>query len=158
MANCCVTFLFFSYAAATVIYLVIAGLAMSGNAKVLIAHSKLENGTALLPKEREEVKSRTYAQYFLASGCTLVISVLLFFLCIFRSSKGYRPLNQNINKIIEEKEPKVLDYDDDDDNDNENNINTKSDNLPIELARQTNTNVDSPINEEEDEGMKEEIN
>ena len=64
MANCCVTFLFFSYAAATVIYLVIAGLAMSGNAKVLIAHSKLENGTALLPKEREEVKSRTYAQYF----------------------------------------------------------------------------------------------
>ena len=109
MANCCVYFLFFSYAAATIIYLIIGALAASGNAAVLMEHCKTTNNT-ITQEEKESVKKRTYSQYFLASGFTLVISALLFFLCIFKGKKGYSQLSQNINnKIIEEKVPNVID-------------------------------------------------
>ena len=47
MIYCCVTFLNFSYQAATIIYLIIDGLALSGNATILIEHSKQENKTIL---------------------------------------------------------------------------------------------------------------
>ena len=160
MANCCVYFLFFSYAAATIIYLIIGALAASGNAAVLMEHCKISNNT-MTQEEKESVKKRTYSQYFLASGCTLVISALLFFLCIFKGKKGYTPLNQNINnRIIEEKSTNVIDEEiisnanDINTNTNNININISKDSDQLEMSKQT-KDIES-INDE-NEGMKENI-
>ena len=160
MANCCVYFLFFSYAAATIIYLIIGALAASGNAAVLMEHCKTTNNT-ITQEEKESVKKRTYSQYFLASGFTLVISALLFFLCIFKGKKGYSQLSQNINnKIIEEKVPNVIDEEDinkENDINNNININTKKNedsNDRLEMSKQS-KEIES-INDD-NEGMKENI-
>ena len=160
MANCCVYFLFFSYAAATIIYLIIGALAASGNAAVLMEHCKITNNT-ITQEEKESVKKRTYSQYFLASGFTLVISALLFFLCIFKGKKGYSQLSQNINnKIIEEKVPNVIDEEDiNKENDINNNININTNinedsNDRLEMSKQS-KEIES-INDD-NEGMKENI-
>ena len=160
MANCCVYFLFFSYAAATIIYLIIGALAASGNAAVLMEHCKTTNNT-ITQEEKESVKKRTYSQYFLASGFTLVISALLFFLCIFKGKKGYSQLSQNINnKIIEEKVPNVIDEEDiNKENDINNNININTNinedsNDRLEMSKQS-KEIES-INDY-NEGMKENI-
>ena len=47
MIYCCVTFLIFSYQAAIIIYLILDELAFSGNATILIEHSKQENKAIL---------------------------------------------------------------------------------------------------------------
>ena len=160
MANCCVYFLFFSYAAATIIYLIIGALAASGNAAVLMEHCKTTNNS-ITQEEKESVKKRTYSQYFLASGFTLVISALLFFLCIFKGKKGYSQLSQNINnKIIEEKVPNVIDEEDiNKENDINNNININTNinedsNDRLEMSKQS-KEIES-INDD-NEGMKENI-
>ena len=160
MANCCVYFLFISYAAATIIYLIIGALAASGNAAVLMEHCKITNNT-ITQEEKESVKKRTYSQYFLASGFTLVISALLFFLCIFKGKKGYSQLSQNINnKIIEEKVPNVIDEEDiNKENDINNNININTNinedsNDRLEMSKQS-KEIES-INDD-NEGMKENI-
>ena len=160
MANCCVYFLFLSYAAATIIYLIIGALAASGNAAVLMEHCKTTNNT-ITQEEKESVKKRTYSQYFLASGFTLVISALLFFLCIFKGKKGYSQLSQNINnKIIEEKVPNVIDEEDiNKENNINNNININTNinedsNDRLEMSKQS-KEIES-INDD-NEGMKENI-
>ena len=160
MANCCITFLFYSYAAASIIYLIIGAFAASGNAAVLMEHCKTTNNT-ITQEEKESVKKRTYSQYFLASGFTLVISALLFFLCIFKGKKGYSQLSQNINnKIIEEKVPNVIDEEDiNKENDINNNININTNinedsNDRLEMSKQS-KEIES-INDD-NEGMKENI-
>ena len=79
MANICVNYLFLSYAAATVIYLILAIFASTGNVALLVEHYQLnENKTDIMPNEPVDVKSRTYSQYYLGSALSLVVSILLF--------------------------------------------------------------------------------
>ena len=148
MAGCCVTYLFFSYAAASVIYLIIGIFATTGNIAVLAENFIKVNDSYIDPEEKKQVKSRTLAQYFLASGISVIIAILLFFLCIIRKPKGYTEVTQQREKITEEKQ-NVVQIEEDDEEDN-NNINTKGE-MPIELAKQT-RDYDSA------EGMKEVIN
>ena len=148
MAGCCVTYLFFSYAAASVIYLIIGIFATTGNIAVLAENFIKVNDSYIDPEEKKQVKSRTLAQYFLASGISVIIAILLFFLCIIRKPKGYTEVTQQREKITEEKQ-NVVQIEEDDEEDN-NNINTKGE-MPIELAKQT-RDYDSA------EGMKEAIN
>ena len=83
MANFCVNYLFFSYASATVIYLILAIFASTGNVALLVEHYQLnKDKTDIMPNEPVDVKSRTYSQYYLGSALSLVISVLLFFFFI----------------------------------------------------------------------------
>ena len=150
MANFCVTFLFYSYAAATVIYLILGAFAASGNAALLIEHYHLNDTNLVEDSEKSDVKSRTLAQYFLSSAITAIISSVLFIFCIMKSEKkGYSNIyqDQNIEKINQIEE-------DDEDND----INNRT--MPIELAIDNKSNDNLNINMSESsshsgEGMKE---
>ena len=148
MAGCCVTYLFFSYAAASVIYLIIGIFAATGNIAVLAENFIKVNDSYIDPDEKKAVKPRTLSQYFLASGISVVIAILLFFLCIIRKPKGYTEVNQQREKITEENNQNVMQIEEDEDDNN--NITTKGE-MPIELAKQT-RDYDSS------EGMKETIN
>ena len=53
MANMCITFLFFSYASASIIYLILGAFAASGNAALLMEHCH-KNGTNEI--ERSELE------------------------------------------------------------------------------------------------------
>ena len=147
MANFCVTFLFYSYAAATVIYLILGAFAASGNAALLIEHYHLNDTNLVEDSEKSDVKSRTLAQYFLSSAITAIISSVLFIFCIMKSEKkGYSNIyqDQNIEKINQIEE-------DDEDN---------SGTMPIELAIDNKSNDNLNINMSESsshsgEGMKE---
>ena len=149
MANFCVTFLFYSYAAATVIYLILGAFAASGNAALLIEHYHLNDTNSVDDSEKSNVKSRTLAQYFLSSAITAIISSVLFIFCIMKSEKkGYNNIyqDQNIEKInqIEEEDDDI------------NNSGT----MPIELAIDNKSNDDLNINmsgssSHSGEGMKE---
>ena len=151
MANFCVTFLFYSYAAATVIYLILGAFAASGNAALLIEHYHLNDTNSVDDSEKSDVKSRTLAQYFLSSAITAIISSVLFIFCIMKSEKkGYSNIyqDQNIEKINQIEE-------DDEDNDINN-----SGTMPIELAIDNKSNDNLNINMSESsshsgEGMKE---
>ena len=151
MANFCVTFLFYSYAAATVIYLILGAFAASGNAALLIEHYHLNDTNLVEDSEKSDVKSRTLAQYFLSSAITAIISSVLFIFCIMKSEKkGYSNIyqDQNIEKINQIEE-------DDEDNDINN-----SGTMPIELAIDNKSNDNLNINMSESsshsgEGMKE---
>ena len=151
MANFCVTFLFYSYAAATVIYLILGAFAASGNAALLIEHYHLNDTNSVDDSEKSDVKSRTLAQYFLSSAITAIISSVLFIFCIMKSEKkGYNNIyqDQNIEKINQIEE-------DDEDNDINN-----SGTMPIELAIDNKSNDNLNINMSESsshsgEGMKE---
>ena len=149
MANFCVTFLFYSYAAATVIYLILGAFAASGNAALLIEHYHLNDTNLVEDSEKSDVKSRTLAQYFLSSAITAIISSVLFIFCIMKSEKkGYSNIyqDQNIEKInqIEEEDDDI------------NNSGT----MPIELAIDNKSNDNLNINmsgssSHSGEGMKE---
>ena len=151
MANFCVTFLFYSYAAATVIYLILGAFAASGNAALLIEHYHLNDTNSVDDSEKSNVKSRTLAQYFLSSAITAIISSVLFIFCIMKSEKkGYSNIyqDQNIEKINQIEE-------DDEDNDINN-----SGTMPIELAIDNKSNDNLNINisdssSHNEEGMKE---
>ena len=151
MANFCVTFLFYSYAAATVIYLILGAFAASGNAALLIEHYHLNDTNLVEDSEKSDVKSRTLAQYFLSSAITAIISSVLFIFCIMKSEKkGYSNIyqDQNIEKINQIEE-----------DDEDNNINN-SGTMPIELAIDNKSNDNLNINMSESsshsgEGMKE---
>ena len=151
MANFCVTFLFYSYAAATVIYLILGAFAASGNAALLIEHYHLNDTNSVDDSEKSDVKSRTLAQYFLSSAITAIISSVLFIFCIMKSEKkGYSNIyqDQNIEKINQIEE-----------DDEDNNINN-SGTMPIELAIDNKSNDNLNINMSESsshsgEGMKE---
>ena len=151
MAGFCVNFLFYSYAAATVIYLILGAFAASGNAALLIEHYHLNDTNAVQEDEKKDVKSRTLAQYFLASAITVAISLVLYIFCINEKvKKGYINIypDQNIEKINQIEE-----------DDEDNNINN-SGTMPIELAIDNKSNDNLNINisdssSHNEEGMKE---
>ena len=146
MAGCCVTYLFFSYAAASVIYLILGIFAATGNIEVLSKNLIKVNDSYVEEDEKKNVKSRTLAQFFFASGISVVIAILLFIFCIIRKPKGATDVNQEKGKIIEENPPNVMQIEEEDDDDDNNNINTKGE-IPIELAKKT--------REYDSDGMKE---
>ena len=105
MANCCITFLFYSYAAASIIYLMIGAFAASGNAAILTEHYKFDENNKITEEERKGVKSRTLAQYFFASAVTVIITVLLYIffhsLSLFRRSFTiYGIAKSHLNRYI----------------------------------------------------------
>ena len=151
MAGFCVNFLFYSYSAATVIYLILGAFAASGNAALLIEHYHLNDTNAVQENEKKDVKSRTLAQYFLSSAITVAISLVLYIFCINEKvKKGYNNIypDQNIEKINQIEE-----------DDEDNAINTTG-SLPIELAIDNKSNDNLNINisdssSHNEEGMKE---
>ena len=152
MANCCVTYLFFSYAAATIIYFIIGIFAATGNIALLVEHYKFSNATYLDEEEKSDVKSRTLRQYFMSSGLAAFISVPLFVFCIIKKPKGYSDIiqEQNINK----KNNKMQIEEEDEEDFNPNN--RRSGVMPIEMASGTKAINESDSNTEES-GMKENI-
>ena len=151
MANFCITFLFFSYSSASIIYLILGAFAASGNAALLMEHYHRNETNAIEPSELEGVKSRTIGQYFLAAGISVIISVLLYIFCILRKEKGYTIIypeqsGEKINQIEED--------------DNEDNSINNTGTMPIELAIDSKKviNNDESSKDDNEEGMKENIN
>ena len=62
MAGVCTGFLFYSYTAATIIYLIFGSFAASGNIALLTEHYHA-NGTGSVLDDIEHVKSRTTTQF-----------------------------------------------------------------------------------------------
>ena len=156
MANCCVTFLFCSYAAASIIYLMIGAFAASGNAAILIEHYKFNENNTLTEEEKKGVKSRTLTQYFFASGTTIVITVLLYIFFIIRKEKGYYSINQGQNIDNDFHKGNVIQIVEEEDNEDDNSKNNKG-NIPIEMAGDGIINK-SETSSEQNKGMKEVIN
>lgn len=153
MANCCVTYLFFSYSAASIIYLIVGLFAATGNVAVLIEHLKMNDTNGLDESEKEDVKSRTLSQYFLASAIAVIISLLLYIFLFVRKKKGYSNIyqdqnNDNINQQYGDNNLLQIEEEDED------NINkSKSDNFPIELAIDSSKKIND--SDSGTEGMKE---
>ncbi len=139
--KCCAMYCFFSYAAATVVYFIIAIFASTGNSYILVSHLKSSN-------DLEDVKSRTTKEYFLGAGISLGIAIILFLFCILKiQSKEKRDTYMpSLQKITQQDEPGMI-------NDNNTNImNNRTETMPIEMAIDKNKS----INEYESEkGMKE---
>ena len=139
--KCCAMYCFFSYAAATVVYFIIAIFASTGNSYILVEHMKSS-------EDLEDVKSRTTKEYFLGAGISLGIAIILFLFCILKiQSKEKRDTYMpSLQKITQQDEPGII-------NDNNTNImNNRTESMPIEMAIDKNKS----INEYESEkGMKE---
>ena len=82
MAGCCVTYLFFSYASATIIYLILGIFASSGNLALLIEHYQYVNNDELTEVERKSVRKRTSLQFYFAFTLSLLTSLTLYILCM----------------------------------------------------------------------------
>ena len=90
MAGVCSGFFFYSYAAATIIYLIFGSFAASGNIALLTEHYH-KNGTDSVMPDIDNVKSRTTIQYFVAAGACLLISVALYVFCM---REGNKPIEE----------------------------------------------------------------
>ena len=111
MAGVCTGFLFYSYVAATVIYLILGSFAASGNIALLTEHYHHMSNSAdeenNMKKEIENVKGRTTTQYFVASGVCLLLSVTLFFLCMREGNKPEeeKKITRSISLDMKEAQP-----------------------------------------------------
>ena len=141
--KCCAMYCFFSYAAATVVYFIIAIFASTGNSYILVSHLKSSN-------DLEDVKSRTTKEYFLGAGISLGIAIILFLFCILKiQSKEKRDTYMpSLQKITQQDEPGMI-------NDNNTNImNNRTETMPIEMAIDKNKSInDNEYGSEK--GMKE---
>ena len=90
MAGVCSGFLFYSYTAATIIYLIFGSFAASGNIALLTEHYHLNDSGSPLD-DIENVKSRTTAQYYVAAAACLLISFALYIFCM---REGYKPIEE----------------------------------------------------------------
>ncbi len=126
MAGYCVSFLFYSYFAATIVYLLFGIFASTGNGPLLIEHYKL-NSTSEVDGDEKDVKKRTYSQYFFASSLTLVLTVVLYIFCMREQEKVKEPFTQTISLDIAQ-ENNILNQPEND------NINR-----PIEMAQPNNS-------------------
>ncbi len=90
MAGVCSGFLFYSYTAATIIYLIFGSFAASGNIALLTEHYHANKTGSVIP-DIEHVKSRTTIQYFVAAGACLLISITLYVFCM---GEGYKPIEE----------------------------------------------------------------
>ena len=108
--KCCGAYLFFSYAGATVVYLILGIFANTGNISLLMEHCRKEGDTITL-KEKEDVKQRTYLQYYSACGLSLILSIILYIFCMAGSSqKETKRMNyQDINLDMKTAQGPLLD-------------------------------------------------
>ena len=97
MAGYCVSFLFYSYASATIIYLILAIMASTGNQPLLMEHYHYNEKNEVIEGDEKEVKLRTLREYFLGASLTLVISVLLFIFFMREKKQDKGLFNQIIN-------------------------------------------------------------
>ena len=94
MAGCCVTYLFFSYASATIIYLILGIFASSGNVALLIEHYQFVNNDELTEDERKNVRKRTSLQFYFAFTLSLILSLALYIFCM-RGKKDKSKIDQS---------------------------------------------------------------
>ena len=94
MAGCCVTYLFFSYASATIIYLILGIFASSGNVALLIEHYQFVNNDELTEDERKNVRKRTSLQFYFAFVLSLLSSLILYIFCM-REKKDKSKIDQS---------------------------------------------------------------
>ena len=136
MANFCIYYLFISYAAAAIIYFILGIFASTGNVALLVEHYQLnENKTDILPTEPEDVKSRTYLQYYLGSILSIVISGLLFFFFIRGKNDALEPYTQT--QSIESLQSLDIQQ--------QNNSNTPNNEVMNELAQPMDPNSENNI-------------
>ena len=130
MAGCCATCLFFSYISGTIVYLVLAIFATTGNITLLVEHYKYETGNntekIVTDIERVNVKSRTFSQYYMVCGISLVLSIILYIFLIREKKEKKVIINETKSQDFEYKPDLIYQP--------ENEINTNN-NLPIELAQ-----------------------
>ena len=130
MAGCCATYLFFSYISGTIVYLVLAIFATTGNITLLVEHYKYETGNntekIVTDIERVNLKSRTFSQYYMACGISLVLSIILYIFLIREKKEKKVIINETKSQDFEYKPDLIYQP--------ENEINTNN-NLPIELAQ-----------------------
>ena len=94
MAGCCATYLFFSYASATIIYLILGIFASSGNVALLIEHYQFVNNDELTEDERKNVRKRTSLQFYFAFTLSLILSLALYIFCM-RGKKDKSKIDQS---------------------------------------------------------------
>ena len=143
MAGVCTGFLFYSYTAATIIYLIFGSFAASGNIALLTEHYHA-NGTGSVFDDIEHVKSRTTTQYFVAAAACLILSVALYVFCM---REGYKPLEEKkITRSIslDMKEPQ-----------SNNIINNQNNNIEIPDQKTEEDNKLNTINTVSSTGMGE---
>ena len=143
MAGVCTGFLFYSYTAATIIYLIFGSFAASGNIALLTEHYHA-NGTGSVLDDIEYVKSRTTTQYFVAAAACLILSVALYVFCM---REGYKPLEEKkITRSIslDMKEPQ-----------SNNIINNQNNNIEIPDQKTEEDNKLNTINTVSSTGMGE---
>ena len=143
MAGVCTGFLFYSYTAATIIYLIFGSFAASGNIALLTEHYHA-NGTGSVLDDIEHVKSRTTTQYFVAAAACLILSVALYVFCM---REGYKPLEEKkITRSIslDMKEPQ-----------SNNIINNQNNNIEIPDQKTEEDNKLNTINTVSSTGMGE---
>ena len=143
MAGVCTGFLFYSYTAATIIYLIFGSFAASGNIALLTEHYHA-NGTGSVLDDIEHVKSRTTTQYFVAAAACLILSVALYVFCM---REGYKPLEEKkITRSIslDMKEPQT-----------NNIINNQNNNIEIPDQKTEEDNKLNTINTVSSTGMGE---
>ena len=143
MAGVCIGFLFYSYTAATIIYLILGSFAASGNIALLTEHYHA-NGTGSVLDDIEHVKSRTTTQYFVAAAACLILSVALYVFCM---REGYKPLEEKkITRSIslDMKEPQ-----------SNNIINNQNNNIEIPDQKTEEDNKLNTINTVSSTGMGE---
>ena len=101
MAGYCVTFLFYSYIAATIVYLIFGIFASTGNAALLIEHYRINSTNQEIEDgDEKDVKSRTIGQYFFGSCLTLIISILLYIFCMRSKEEIKEPFSQTISMDV----------------------------------------------------------
>ena len=143
MAGVCTGFLFYSYTATTIIYIIFGSFAASGNIALLTEHYHA-NGTGSVFDDIEHVKSRTTTQYFVAAAACLILSVALYVFCM---REGYKPLEEKkITRSIslDMKEPQT-----------NNIINNQNNNIEIPDQKTEEDNKLNTINTVSSTGMGE---
>ena len=90
MAGFCFNYLLFSYISATIIYFILGLFASTGNVALLVEHYQLNSTkTGLKEGELDNVKQRTYSQYYLGASISLVISIVLLIFFLRDQKKKY---------------------------------------------------------------------
>ena len=150
MAGCCATYLFFSYASATIIYLILGLFASTGNVVLLIENYQYENSNDLKKGEQEKVRKRTSLQFYFAFLLSLFTSLILYvFFIRERKDESKNEERESFNKKNKPYQPIILDAPEG------NIINTNNDLIP---RNDSNNNIIQSINTISDKnpfGMKE---
>ena len=159
MAGICIHFLFFSYVSATIIYLIFGIFASTGNVPLLIEHYHLNaEKTDIEKDEPENVKSRTYSQYYLGSALCLTVSIVLYFFFYYGKKDPKETINQyvslDLNEPTNEIKNEPIELAQPLDNNNANLIDNNNNEIITTTTTNNNTNIRT-INTVEEIGMGE---